>query len=191
MGYSFRLTARVLLYVRSHRQDSTYHGLCYTRCRALAGTKNSSMGSPWRIDPMTHHTMNECSYHRAISPLYMLGANMQKKKTSLLCLFRANACFVVEQRKGECSRNTWMIFEYFYLINGGKCPTQHVNDTILKICKNNEFRRVMLLNITVVSECRLEVWQTRTYFLLILIVSRIYQQSAHVMCLHFYTFLGT
>ena len=30
MDYSFRLTARVLLYAPSHRQDSTYHGLCYT-----------------------------------------------------------------------------------------------------------------------------------------------------------------
>ena len=30
MGYSFRLTARVLLYAPSHRQDSTYHSLCYT-----------------------------------------------------------------------------------------------------------------------------------------------------------------
>ena len=30
MGYSFRLTARVHLYAPSHRQDSTYHGLCYT-----------------------------------------------------------------------------------------------------------------------------------------------------------------
>ena len=28
IGYSFRLAARVLLYVPSHRQDSTYHGLC-------------------------------------------------------------------------------------------------------------------------------------------------------------------
>ena len=27
MGYSFRLTARVLLYAPSHRQDNTYHGL--------------------------------------------------------------------------------------------------------------------------------------------------------------------
>ena len=27
MGYSFRLTARVLLYAPSHRQDTTYHGL--------------------------------------------------------------------------------------------------------------------------------------------------------------------
>ena len=30
IGYSFRLAARVLLYVPSHRQDNTYHGLCYT-----------------------------------------------------------------------------------------------------------------------------------------------------------------
>ena len=27
IGYSFRLTARLLLYAPSHRQDSTYHGL--------------------------------------------------------------------------------------------------------------------------------------------------------------------
>ena len=46
MGCSFWLTARVLLYAPSHRQDSTYHSFCYTICGALAGTKNSSMGSP-------------------------------------------------------------------------------------------------------------------------------------------------
>ena len=39
IGYSFRLTARVLLYAPSHRQDSTYHGLCYTSRGALAGTR--------------------------------------------------------------------------------------------------------------------------------------------------------
>ena len=33
-----RLTARVLLYAPSHRQDSTYHSLCYTSRGALAGT---------------------------------------------------------------------------------------------------------------------------------------------------------
>ena len=44
MGYSFRLTARVLLYAPSHRQDSTYHSLCYNSRGALAGTRNSSMG---------------------------------------------------------------------------------------------------------------------------------------------------
>ena len=30
IGYSYRLAARVLLYAPSHRQDNTYHGLCYT-----------------------------------------------------------------------------------------------------------------------------------------------------------------
>ena len=46
IGYSYRLTARVLLYAPSHRQDNTYHGLCYTNRGALAGTRNSSMGPP-------------------------------------------------------------------------------------------------------------------------------------------------
>ena len=52
IGYSYRLTARVLLYAPSHRQDSTYHGLCYTSREALTGTRNSSMGlflGLWRI----------------------------------------------------------------------------------------------------------------------------------------------
>ena len=42
IGYSYR----VLLYAPSHRQDNTYHGLCYTSRGALAGTRNSSMGPP-------------------------------------------------------------------------------------------------------------------------------------------------
>ena len=46
IGYSYWLTARVLLYAPSHRQDNTYHGLCYTSRGALAGTRNSSMGPP-------------------------------------------------------------------------------------------------------------------------------------------------
>ena len=46
IGYSYRLTARVILYAPSHRQDNTYHGLCYTSRGALAGTRNSSMGPP-------------------------------------------------------------------------------------------------------------------------------------------------
>ena len=67
MGYSFWLAARVLLYVPSHRQDNTYHGFCYTSCGALAGTRNSSMGPPWRIAPMIHRTLSERSYHRTTS----------------------------------------------------------------------------------------------------------------------------
>ena len=45
----------------------TYHSLCYTSCGALAGTRNSSMGPPWRIDPLTHCTISKCSYLRATS----------------------------------------------------------------------------------------------------------------------------
>ena len=41
IGYSYRLTARVLLYAPSHRQDNTYHSLCYTSRGALAGTRNN------------------------------------------------------------------------------------------------------------------------------------------------------
>ena len=44
LRYSLQLTP-------SHRQDNTYHGLCYTSIEALAGTRNSS----------THHTMSERS----------------------------------------------------------------------------------------------------------------------------------
>ena len=43
---SFRVAAGDLLYAPSHRQDSTYHSLCYTSRGALAGTRNSSMGPP-------------------------------------------------------------------------------------------------------------------------------------------------
>ena len=46
MGYSFRLAAKVLLYASSHRQDNTYHSLCYTSRGALGGTRNSSMCPP-------------------------------------------------------------------------------------------------------------------------------------------------
>ena len=41
IGYSFRLTANVLLYAPSHRQDNIHHSLCYISRGALAGTRNS------------------------------------------------------------------------------------------------------------------------------------------------------
>ena len=65
-----------LVYAPSHKQDSTYHGFCYisffgrlipnARCKALARTRNSSMGPPWGIDPTTYCTING-HYHRATS----------------------------------------------------------------------------------------------------------------------------
>ena len=41
MGYSFRLAARVLLYAHFHRQDSTYHSICYISRGTLDGMRNS------------------------------------------------------------------------------------------------------------------------------------------------------
>ena len=57
MGYSFRLIARVILYAPSHSQANTYHGHWYTSRRALAGTRNSSMGP-----------LHEGSIRRPIAP---------------------------------------------------------------------------------------------------------------------------
>ena len=37
ISYSFRLAERVLLYASLHRQDNSYHGLCYTSRGALDG----------------------------------------------------------------------------------------------------------------------------------------------------------
>ena len=58
MGYPFQLAARDLLYVLSHKQDSTYHGVCYTSCGALAGMRIILMGPPGGVDSMTYHTMS-------------------------------------------------------------------------------------------------------------------------------------
>ena len=57
IGYSYRLAAKDILYAPSHRQDNTYHGLCYTSRAALAGTRNSSMGP-----------LHEGSIRRPITP---------------------------------------------------------------------------------------------------------------------------
>ena len=58
IGYSFRLTPRVLLYAPSHRQDSTYHGLCYTSRGELGGTRNNSMGLTFTQFSSCHITQN-------------------------------------------------------------------------------------------------------------------------------------
>ena len=43
-GLLFLISSKVLLYASSHRQDNTYHGLCYTCRGALAVAINSPMG---------------------------------------------------------------------------------------------------------------------------------------------------
>ena len=71
MSYFFRLAARVLLYALSHRQDSDYHGLCYTSRGSLTRTRNSSMGPPWKIDPTILHlhlapSRNACPFRKCM-----------------------------------------------------------------------------------------------------------------------------
>ena len=44
-GLLFPIRSKGSFICITHRQDNTYHGLCYTSRGALAGTKNSSMGS--------------------------------------------------------------------------------------------------------------------------------------------------
>ena len=53
----FSISSKVFLYASSHRQDNTHHGLCYTSRGALAGTRNSPMGSTMkdRSDDPSHH----------------------------------------------------------------------------------------------------------------------------------------
>ena len=81
IGYSYRLTARVLLYAPSQRQDNTYHGLCYTSRGALAGTRNSSMGPP-----------HEGSIRRPIAPWANVEFWSQRYWTAMRTLIGRFSC---------------------------------------------------------------------------------------------------
>ena len=80
MGYSFRLATRVILYASSHRQNNTYHGLCYTSWGALAGTRNSSLGpshegsirrpiAPWANALTTELPVEQCTTPMSVSAI--------------------------------------------------------------------------------------------------------------------------
>ena len=60
--------------------DSIYHSLCYTSHGALAIMRNSSLGPRWRINPTTHRTMSERSYHRAT----FCSLDLKTKQTNIL-----------------------------------------------------------------------------------------------------------
>ena len=71
MDNFFRLAANVL--VLSNGQDNTYHGLWYISQGTLAAVRNSSVGPPWGIDPMTHCTMSRyCIMELYSSSLYLM-----------------------------------------------------------------------------------------------------------------------
>ena len=60
IGYSYRLTARVLLYAPSHIQDNTYHSLCYTSRGVLAGTRNMFIQS-YNVTTGDHSYYQHCN----------------------------------------------------------------------------------------------------------------------------------
>ena len=97
IGYSYRLTASVLLYAPSHRQDNTYHGLCYTSRGALAGTWNSSMGPShegsiwWPIAPWAN----------ALPLSYFPLLSLMMPNTIVLC-------FVTTAAETQFMRTQWM-----------------------------------------------------------------------------------
>ena len=90
IGYSFRLAARVLLYAPSHRQDSTYHGLCYTSHGALAGMRNSSMGPPhegsiqWPIAPWVNALTTELHLAPSTMELHLALIYVQDEQNMFL-----------------------------------------------------------------------------------------------------------
>ena len=84
IGCSFRLTARVLLYAPSHRQDSTYHVLCYTSRGALVGMRNSSMGGMRNSHPMKDRSDEPSHHERTLLP---------RSYISLLLVTKLYYCF--------------------------------------------------------------------------------------------------
>ena len=70
-GLLFPISSKGYLYSPSHRQASTYNGLCYTSYGALAGMRNSSVGSiQWPIAPQAV-TLPQSYASRLESEIYL------------------------------------------------------------------------------------------------------------------------
>ena len=81
-GLLFLISSKGYFYML-HRQDSTYHSLCYTSHRALAGMRNSSVGLPRGIDPTTHCTMSR----RSIMELHLASLILYEGKMHLAAIY--------------------------------------------------------------------------------------------------------
>ena len=79
IGYSYLLAARVLLYAPSHRQDNTYHGLCYTSRGAWLEREIAL----W-VDPMKDRSDDPSHHERT---LYLWATS--RSPEVLTCTFRA------------------------------------------------------------------------------------------------------
>ena len=94
IGYSFQLTARVLLYAPSHRQDSTYHSICYTSRGALAGTINmTAWMHSWEKTQLNGNVLSVCYY------LSVCHDDVMNLGNGLLC------------NDGDWLSQTWVVFQ--------------------------------------------------------------------------------
>ena len=98
MGYSFQLTARFLLYAPSHRQDNTYHSLCYTSRGALAGMRNSS--NPGQIHEVLPRGMLKCQVDIDMKHIYKLKTNV-KTLSSIYWSCISECVLVVQEERKE------------------------------------------------------------------------------------------
>ena len=78
IGYAYRLTARVLLYAPSHRQDNTYHGLCYTSHNWLEWEI-----AQW-VHPMKDRSDDPSHHERTLLPRSYISLPNQRNKTMLV-----------------------------------------------------------------------------------------------------------
>ena len=130
IGYYFRLTARVLLYAQSHRQDSTYHGLCYTSRGELAGTRNKSMGPPnegpirWPIAPWANALTTELHLAPSLSPSWFGLQSVAQKRSSPLSYFSFQPVL-----HDWCNKGRGMCYPV--------CGMVHIKESLLLIDKSS------------------------------------------------------
>ena len=90
MGYSFRSAARVLLYVPPHRQDSTYHDLCYTSRGALAGTNKATVSSK-KTKTKNNNNNKQIAFMKKINTEYQLiilsQLKIRSKRKQIIAVF--------------------------------------------------------------------------------------------------------
>ena len=135
MGYTFQLAARVLLYASSHRQDNTYHGLCYTSHRALAVTRNSSMGPP-----------HEGSIQRPIAPwvnaltteLHLAPTTCQRNQNNI-CMYLCSVSW--DHVKPNAFRHLQVLL-HFVLRNGFVEFTWSIRMHVILRCKPADIPRL-------------------------------------------------
>ena len=60
------INSKVFLYAPSHRQDNTYHNLCYTSRGALAGTRNSVLNKWTKCGPVVQPSWSIAFSHPSI-----------------------------------------------------------------------------------------------------------------------------